>query len=296
MNREKLWIIGVLMIVVGGFLIGLFVLSIEGFPYFSDLITYTIGFLITGLIASIFGFLFIIICLDRCEEAETKADNTTKIRIVLIAVIILYLISIGYLMSIDYEWTVRALIVGSLGFYGTFTISSYSALFATLLTFGIFVLPFVINKSGILDDYPDGQPDDLEMEGQTFEDAEESFDRFVAFLKRRFGPIKKIKNYALPIGIPLTILGSCLMGLPHFLFIDGPWTYDPKAEIWFIKDYKGFIRGQFLLIGLLFLAVGLILVIHHIRIAETQRRKKISKRLVLKPVSKYAKSLKNSNT
>jgi len=265
MNREKLWIIGVLIIVFGGFLIGLFMLSNEGFPYFSDLITYTIGFLITGLIASIFGFLFTINCLDRREKAETKADNTTKIRILLITMTILYLIPIGYLMSIDCEWTVRALIIGSLGFYGTFTITSYSALFATLLTFGIFVLPFVINESGILDHYPDEQPADIEMEGQTFEDAEDSFDRFAAFLKRRLSPIKKIKNYALPIGIPLTILGSCLVGLPHFLFIDGPWTYDPKAEIWFIKDYRGYIRGQFLLIGLLFLAVGLILVIHHIR-------------------------------
>jgi MFS family permease len=274
-NRDKLWIIGVLIIAVGGFLIGLFVLSNEGFPYFSALSTYTIGFLITGLIASIFGFLFTTICLDQREKAETKADNTTKIRIMLIAVSLLYLISIGYLMSIDCEWTVRALIISSFGFYVTFTISSYSALLATLLTFGIFVLPFVINESGILDNYPDEQPDDFEMERQTVEDAEATFDRFAAFLKRRLSPVKKVKNYTLPIGASLTILGGCLVGLPHFLFIDGPWTYDPKAEIWFIKDYKGFIRGQLLLIGLLFLAVGLILVTHHMRHRRNSADKKL---------------------
>jgi hypothetical protein len=209
---------------------------------------------------SLFGFLFTIICLDRCEEAETKADNTTKIRIVLIAVTIIYLILIGYLMRIDYEWTVQALIIGSFGFYGTFTITSYSALFATLLIFGIFVLPFVIKESGILDDYPDEPPDDLEEEGYTIEEAEKSFDRFAAFLKRRFGPLKKIKKFTLPIGIAFTILGSCLVGLPYFFIKDGPLTYDPKTEIWFIKDYKGFLRGQLLLIGILFLVVGLILI------------------------------------
>lgn len=275
MNKENLWIIGVLIIVVGSFLISLFLLGSEKIHFMSDLIPYTVGFFITGLIASIFGFLFTIICLDRCEEAEIKQDNTTKIRVVLIAVTILYLILIGYLMIINYEWTVQALIIGSFGLYGTFTITSCSALFTTLLTFGIFVLPFVINELGILDGYPDGQPDDLEMEGQTIQDAEESFDRFITFLKRRFGPLKKIKNYTLPLGITLTILGSCFIGLPQFLFIDGPWTYDPKAEIWFIKDYKGFIRGQLLLIGLLFLVIGLILIIQYIRRRPNSTERKL---------------------
>ena len=278
--KEKLWIIGALMIVVGVFFIGLFMLSNEGFYYFSELIPYTVGFLITGLIAPFFGFLLAMIHLHRYEDSEIKTDNTTKIRVVLIAVTVLYLILIGYLMAINQEWTVRALIIESfdpsLGFHSGFTISSYNAFFATLLIWGIFVLPFLIAETGFLDDSPDKQAHNLEEEGYTIEEAEETFDRFVAFLKRRLGSMKKIKNYSLPVGITSAILGCCLVGLPHFLFIDGPWTLDPKVEIWFIQDYKGIIRGQLLLIGILLLVIGLILIIHYIR----RRRHSVGKEIL----------------
>ena len=252
------------MIIVGAFFIGLFMLSNEGFYYFSDLSPYTVGFLISGLIAPFFGFLLSLICLDRCDESEIKTDNATKIRVVLIVVTVLYLILIGYLMAIDYEWTVQPLIIGHFAFYYGFTISSNTAFFATLLIFGIFVLPFVIAEAGFLDDSSDEHVDNLEKEGYTIGEAEEGFDRFVAFLKRRFGTmkkIKKIKNYTLPIGIAFTIFGSCLVGLPYFLVIDGPLTWDSKTETLFIKDYKGFIRGQLLLIGILFLVIALVLML-----------------------------------
>ena len=81
-------------------------------------------------------------------------ESKTKIRIAVTSVTILFLILIGYLMYLnyldyEYEWTVEALTIGSFDFFGTFTFTSYNALFATLLIFGIFVLPFVINESGI---------------------------------------------------------------------------------------------------------------------------------------------------
>ncbi len=277
--KEKLLIIGALMIVFGVFFIGLFMLSNKRCYYFSELIPYTVGFLITGLIASFFGFLLSMIHLHGCEDSDLKTDNTTKIRVVLIAVSVLYLILIGYLMAINYEWTVQPLIIELddyplLGFYYGFTISSYSALFATLLIWGIFVLPFVIAETGFLDDSPDEQPVDLD-EGKSIEGTEDAFDRFVAFLKRRLGPIKKIKNYTLPIAIVFAILGSCLVGLPHFLFIDR-WMFDPKTETWGINDYKGFIRGQLLLIGILLLVIGLILIIHYIR----RRRPSVGKEIL----------------
>ena len=279
--KEKLWIIGALMIVVGVFFIGLFMLSNERFYYFSELIPYTVGFLITGLIASFLGFLLSMIHLHGCEDSEIKTDNTTKIRVVLIAVSALYLILIGYLMAIDYEWTVQPLIIELddyplLGFHYGFTISSYSALFVTLLIWSILVLPFLIAETGFLDDSPDEQAHNLEEEGYTREEAEESFDRFVAFLKRRLGPITKIKNYTLPIAITFTLLGSCLAVIPYFLFIDGPPTLDPKTETWFIKDYKGFIRGQLFLIGILLLVIGIILIIHYIR----RRRHSVGKEIL----------------
>ncbi len=232
-----------------------------------------------GFILLFFGFILTIICLDRYEESEIKQDKTSKIIVVLTAVTILSLILIGYLMSIDHEWIVQPLIIDSINpsyaFYYGFSIWSNSLFFATLFVFGIFVLPFVIAETGFLDDSPDEQVHNLEEEGYLMEEAEESFDRFIAFLERRFAPIMKmkkiknytlqIKNYTLPIAIAFTILGSFLTVIPYFFSIDGPWTWDPKIETWLIKEYKGFIRGQLLLIGLLLLIVGLTLIMHYIR-------------------------------
>jgi len=168
-------------------------------------------------------------------------------------------------MRIDQVWTVEALIVGSFAFFGTFTFTSYNALFVTLLSFGIFVLPFVINELGILDNYSDEPPDSDVEKGPTVQGAEKSFNRFAGFLKSRFGSINKIKNYGLPIEITLTILGGCLMVLPSLFLIDSPQRWNPETEEWFIKNYYVFIRGQLLLIGILLLAIGLILIIRYIR-------------------------------
>jgi hypothetical protein len=192
-------------------------------------------------------------------------ENKTKIRIVLASVSVLFLILIGYFMITDYRWTVEALIVGSFAFFGTFTISSNTALFVTLFTFGIFVLPFVINELGILDDYPDEPPDSDVEKGPTVQDTEKSFNRFAGFLKSRFGSIKKIRNYSLPIGITSAILGSCFIGLPHFFLIDSPQIWNPKTETWNVEKYYGFIRGHLLLIGISLLVTGLILIIRYRR-------------------------------
>jgi len=276
--KENLWKIGVLIIILGGSLLGLFMLSNEGFYFFSFLTLFAVGFLIMGFILLFFGFISTIICLDRYEESEIKQDNTSKIRVVLTAVTILSLILIGYLMSIDHEWIVPSLIIDlinpSYAFYYGFSIWSNSVFFATLFLFGIFVLPFVIAETGFLDNSPDEQVHNLEEEAYTVEQSEESFDRFVAFLKRRLAPIMKmkkiknytlqIKNYTLPIARAFTILGSFLAVIPYFFFIDRPPEFDDITETWLIKEYKGFIRGQLLLIGLLLLIVGLTLIIYYI--------------------------------
>jgi len=206
-------------------------------------------------------------------------ENKTKIRIALTSVTVLFLILIGYLMITDYRWTVEALIVGSFAFFGTFTISSNTALFVTLLIFGIFVLPFVINELGILDDSTDEPLDNFDMEkGQSIEEAEEQVDRLFGFLKSRFGSIKKIRNYPLPIGIMSAILGSCLMILPSFFLIDSKPIWILETEEWFVKEYYGFIRGQLLLIGILLLVIDIILIRLYIR-----RRRHLADKEKLKP-------------
>jgi hypothetical protein len=265
MNREKLWIIGVLLIVFGGSLFGLFVFSNEGIYYFSMLSDYSIGFFITGLITSILGFLLTLASLDSSKSQSIT--NTTRIRIVFAAITILYMFLIGYLIYTDQEWTVKAFIIHSFkpsfGFYETFTWSSYSVLFGTLIIFGVFILPFAVNELGLLNHHPDVQFVDYGEEGQTVESAEYSVTRLTTYLKRR--GLGRIKSFVLPVGFSLIIIGSCLVGLPHFLFIDGKWTFDPEVEVWYIKDYKGFIRGKLLLIGVLLLVAGIILILLYMR-------------------------------
>jgi hypothetical protein len=192
-------------------------------------------------------------------------DSKTKIRIALASVSVLFLILIGYLMVVDYVWTVEALIIGSFAFFGTFTISDNTALFVTMLIFGIFVLPFIFYESGFLDDSTDEQPDNFGETGQSIMEAEEQVDRLIGFLKSRFGSINKVRNYSLFIGITSTIIGCGLSTLPSFFLTDSELIWIHKTEEWFVREYYGFIRGHLLLIGILLLLIGLILIIRHIR-------------------------------
>jgi uncharacterized membrane protein len=205
-------------------------------------------------------------------------ENKTKLRIALASVTIFFLILIGYQLYLvyikqEYDITVEALVVGQFEFFVTFTFSSYKIFFATMLIFGIFVLPFVINELGFLDNSTHEPIDNFDMEkGQTIEEAEEQFDRFAGFLKSRFGSVNKIRNYSLPVGIATVILGGCLITLPSIFLIDlervkrvfetGEFI---GQEYWYIAKYYGLIRGQLLLIGILFLVIGLILIIRYIR-------------------------------
>ncbi len=129
----------------------------------------------------------------------------------------------------------------------------------------------MVNELGILDHQPGVPFVDYGEEGQTVESAENSVIRLIAYLKRR--RLGRIKNFVLPVGFSLIILGSCLVGLPQFVFLDGQWTFDPKVEVWYIKDYKGFIRGKLMLIGVLLLVVGIILILVYIRYRRNSTKK-----------------------
>ena len=267
MKRENLWKIGLVMIALGIAILSLFIASTEELYFFSQLNQFVIGFFVSGLILLVFGFLFTITCLDQRETSE----NRKKIREVVTLVTIFFLILIGYLMVLDHdhEWEVKGFIIEDFadqmfGFYPPFTLTSFDVLFTTLFGFGILILPFAIGELGILDDHPNVPIEDLKKEGQKIKEREDQLDRFVAFLKRQFNLIKRIKNYILPIGITSIIFGFCFIGIPPLLLIDSPPVQDKKG-IYFIKDYKGFIRGQLLLLGILMIVIGFILIRHYIR-------------------------------
>ena len=280
MNKEKLWRIGLLIFFLGIFLLSLFFLINEGLRneklpneelyFFSETSQFAGGFLIGGSIVLFLGFLFTIICLNYYEETDSKLGNTIKIRVVLTIVTATYLVLIGYLMYFDHEpWEFKALIIEDFdqifAFYPKFSLTSYDVIFATLIVFGIFVLPFVINELGFLDSYPDEQLEDLVEKRQASEKAENQTDRSAAFFKRRFDIIKKIKNYTLPIGVTITTLGCCSMVLPYFFLVDSPQVPDAKTGELFRETYQGLLRGQFFLVGILLLVIGIFFIRSYLR-------------------------------
>ena len=265
LKKERLWIIGCLLIFIGAFLAVLFVLCNENFFFLSLLFPYSLGFFITGLITLIFGFMLTTIYGYNNEESDLKLDNRNKTRAVLITVIIVYLILLGYLMNVNTEWNIRALIIQifyqSYAFYPEFVVSSYQIFFVTLLLFGIFILPTIIVETGFLDDSSSKQINEENNEIPQKRELNLTSNRLVNWIKNTTDSIKK---YEFTIGSTFTIFGSLLIILPYFLLLDSPLKVDPLTGLEYHEVYYGFNRGQFLLIGLFFLIVGLILFFYYI--------------------------------
>jgi hypothetical protein len=281
MKRENLWKVGLLIIVFGIIFLSLFILSSEEIYFFRLLNQSAIGFLILGLLSLIVGFLFTMICLELWETSEKKSDNIFRTRVVIITVTIMFLILICYLIfvgqRIDYEWSVRGLIIEDLGnqmfgFYAPFTLTPFSILFPTLLIFGILILPFIFSELRILNEYSNIEEEDSKKERQTIKEKEDKMD-ISGFINKQIFSFKKIiKKDILPIGISLIIIGFCFIGVPPFLIFDSEEVPDPKTGELYREDYKGFIRGQFLIFGIFLLIVGFILIRYFIRYRQQSRK------------------------
>lgn len=321
LNKEDRWSIGLLFIGFGGILLFIFLLCSErfeflislsnpsiynpqGFSPVTNLINYTPFFLISGLITPIIGFLFNMILLYQNKEMKVKPEIKSKIRITLIVVTFLYIAIIGYLMTINYEWETDPLIIHLydyiswfnhpphlsyplypvFAFYQGFIITSFYAFFSSVLLFGIFVLPFIIAETGILDNISDEQINNFEQMENEVQKAEDQFDRFSIFIRRNLSSLIKIKYFKV-IVIFLIVFGFCLSVLPYFFVTDGPWVHqdyditdevsfenfpipidDPNAPLdgWFVEDYRGYLRGQLLLIGFSLFLLSIILILYSI--------------------------------
>jgi hypothetical protein len=183
----------------------------------------------------------------------------------------------AYSISTNAEWTIRPLIIENIAgitiqpsyaFYPEIIVTSNTLFYTAMLTFGILVLPFIFAEAGLLDDKTDKKAQDYEQ-GQTLEEAEKTIDNFTAFLKAKIGPKNNLKNtrpakilkmLTLPAAASFAVVGCCLVVLPHFLVKDGLLTVDPKG-VEYIKDYMGVLRGQLLLLGILFLIVSILLIV-----------------------------------
>jgi hypothetical protein len=320
LNKEDRWTIGLLFIGLGGILLFIFLLCSErfeflitlsnpsiynpqGFSPVTNLINYTPFFLISGLITPIIGFLFNMILLYQNKDLKVNPEIKSKIRITLIIVSFLYIAIIGYLMTINYEWETDPLIIHLYdylswfnhpphlsyplypvyAFYQGFIITSFYAFFSSVLLFGIFILPFIIAETGILDNISDEQTNNLRQDNEV-QKAEDQFERFSGFIKRNLSSLMKMKYFKI-IMIFLIVFGLCLSILPFFFVSDGPWVHqdydiseqityskfpfyleDPEAPLvgWFVEDYRGYLRGQLLLIGFALVLLGIILIIYHV--------------------------------
>ena len=269
---DNLFKIGELLIIASAVFIGLFLtINIAEIEVF---VAYAGGFAIAGFISLVLGFTFTII---DAYVLEPEADMTKRNRNIQTAVTALYMILVGYSISTNSEWTIRSLIIENIAgltikpsyaFYPEIIISSNTIFYAAMLTFGVLVLPFILAEAGLLEDRTEKNSQDYEQ-GQTLEDAEKTFDRFTAFLKRKIGPgnnlkntrtIKLLKKLTLPAASAFALFGCCLIVLPYFLVKDGPLSVDAKG-VEFIKDYMGVLRGQLLILGILLLIVAFVLIV-----------------------------------
>ncbi|TRO52548.1 hypothetical protein E2P63_03415 [Candidatus Bathyarchaeota archaeon] len=244
------------------------------------------GFLLLGFFSLFFGFIFTItFWYTLPEEWNIKKVNTNRVKGILITVIVIYFILLGYFLSInplspDSKWTIKSLIIEkisgipiepSYAFYPAITLTSTSFLYATLIIFGILVLPVIIAESGFLDISNIQYHDDTE---QPIE-GEETYDRFVTFLKRHLSSlnkiekaknIRKITKFSLPLATIFIIIGICLIILPPFLIKDGPVALDIRKTLeigkalQYVKGYMGVSRGQLLLLGILLIIISIFLI------------------------------------
>lgn len=272
--EDNLFKIGELLIVASAVFIGLFlVTNVAGLTYF---VSFAGGFAIAGFISLVFGFILTIIssCMLDPETEITKINRN-----ILTVVTAFYMVLSAYSISTNAEWTIRPLIIENIAgitiqpsyaLYPEIIFTSNTIFYTALLTFGTFVLPFIFAETGLLDDKTEKKAQDYEQ-GQTLEEAEKTIDRFTDFLKAKIGskdnlknarPIKILKTLTLPAAVVFAFGGFCLVVLPYFLVKDGPLAVDPEG-VEYIKDYMGVLRGQLLLLGILFLIVAILLIVLH---------------------------------
>ncbi|MEJ2280679.1 MAG: hypothetical protein P8X97_01975 [Candidatus Bathyarchaeota archaeon] len=162
-----------------------------------------------------------------------------------------------YLNYLDFEWMVNGWNFGGFNFFNN---TSDGILFTSMLTSTIVFIPLFICKIGFLDNYANKSQTVIGKNNLKIKDKRSS-NRFITFLKT---VLTAIKNYMLPVGFILVILGGCFMVFPSRLLIDSYPDFVLETGELFIEKYYGLIRGQLLLIGIPLLVLGLSLIIRFV--------------------------------
>ena len=239
------------------------------------------GFLLSGFLLSLIGVLIIfpsILPHQKNYLGIKKPQLNSKKSIIFILIAIFFLFLFGYLVYLnylDFEWTFNDWNFGGFDFFssledGAYLISPDGVFFISLLLAIIAFIPLFIFKIGFLDNSSNDFKTIIEENHQNIKEKKNYSSRFIIFVKSGF---IVIKNYMLPVGFILLILGGCFMVLPSRFLIDSYPDFLLETGNVFIENYYGLIRGQMLLIGIPVLILGLSLIIRYILEANRKEPK-----------------------
>ncbi len=239
------------------------------------------GFLLSGFLLSLIGVLIIFPSIlahqkNYLEIKKPQLNSKKSIIFILIAIFFLFLFGyLVYLNYLDFEWTFNDWNFGGFDFFssledGAYLISPDGVFFISLLLAIIAFIPLFIFKIGFLDNSSNDFKTIIEDNHQNIKEKKNYSSRFIIFVKSGF---IVIKNYMLPVGFILLILGGCFMVLPSRFLIDSYPDFLLETGNVFIENYYGLIRGQMLLIGIPVLILGLSLIIRYILEANRKEPK-----------------------
>lgn len=245
------------------------------------------GFLLSGFLLSLIGIsiIFPSILISQKNFLETKKlEMNAKKSMTFILIAILFLFLFGYLVYLnylDYEWTFNGWNFGGFSFFNS---SADGVFFASLLIVIIFFIPLFIFKIGFLDNSANKLQISIEENDQDIKGNENYFSRFIVFLKSGY---IVIKNFMLPVGFILLILGGCFVVLPSRFLIDSFPDFLLETGNLFIENFYGLIRGQLLLIGIPLLVLGFTLIIRYV-LEVKKREPKLKPNRILVFVNKFS--------
>lgn len=178
--------------------------------------------------------------------------NTAKLRYVLATAVVLHMVLLAGLTVIRFQHDIRLSVAG-FPVLGTIAFTNYEAYFAVTFSLSIIVVPYITVKSGFLDNYP-GEPPDKDLEGgYTDEEAEEHIGRLAGY----------IKNRAIPFGISLSVLGTCML-LGIVTLLRDETVYSTSWQKQFTKTF-GHLNLPILVLALTSLVIGIAVIVHQMK-------------------------------
>ncbi|MEJ2272746.1 MAG: hypothetical protein P8X91_09815 [Candidatus Bathyarchaeota archaeon] len=150
--------------------------------------------------------------------------------------------------------------------------------YISLLIAVIVFIPLVIFKIGFLENTVNKSHINIVKNDPNVKEIQNSSNRFNKFLKSGY---VTTKDYMLPFGFILVILGGCFMVLPSRFLLDSYPDFVLETGEVLVKKYFGLIRGQLLLIGIPLLVFGTSLIFRNVLEAKKKEPKLRSNKIFL---------------